>query len=396
LSKAKVYINLAKFKSATLVVCGFFVGAHPGRLRQEDAEVEIRTRLQLPEDFPFQLSSRTITVQKDSGKEAEKYSFPTVAVETSTRQAKRLREAFFAQLKPADAKHMFPYTGPYQFVPLLPSKEWSVHKIFQLAKVHVRICDNLKAIYIQNLQDIRNEIGPQGNTLLKGILGMTLNLENKEVVPLIQSVHNTGRATVKVVLVLSENYDFALEQLAVLHPALLAGVPEAYQSNVFVDNLEVGLMSGHRNTIHSCNSSHHAKELLQLYNPQDAEEESTPSTVKRFRPTVFSYAAAAASTNVTTALSNSSPAQTQQFTSITSLTDQDLDQLYERLKHHVEVVDDDSPGISTEEMEKMVQESNNTILQAREEMCKSVAELTAQVDNINTAVRKQNVVIVAL
>jgi hypothetical protein len=33
LSKAKVYINLAKFKSATLVVCGFFVGAHPGHLR---------------------------------------------------------------------------------------------------------------------------------------------------------------------------------------------------------------------------------------------------------------------------------------------------------------------------------------------------------------------------
>jgi hypothetical protein len=148
-------------------------------------------------------------VQKDSGKDAEKYSFPAVAVETSTRQAKRLREAFFAQLKPADAKHMFPYTGPYQFVPLLPSKKWSVHKIFQLAKVHVRICDNLKAIYIQNLQDIQNEIGPQGNTLMKGFLGMTLNLENKEVVPLIQSVHNTGRATVKAVLLPSENYDSA-------------------------------------------------------------------------------------------------------------------------------------------------------------------------------------------
>ena len=165
---------------------------------------------------------------------------------------------------------------------------------------------------------------------------------------------------------------------------------------MFVDSLEVGLTSGHRNTIHSCNSSHHAIELLQLYNPQDAEEESTPSSAKRFRPTVISYAAATASTNVTTASSNSSPAQTQQFTSISSLTDQDLDQLYERLKRHVEVVDDDSPGISTEEMEKMVQESNNTILQAREETRKSVAELTAQVDNINTAVRKQNVVVVAL
>jgi hypothetical protein len=32
LHKAKKYLNLAKFKSATLVVYGFLVGAHPGHL----------------------------------------------------------------------------------------------------------------------------------------------------------------------------------------------------------------------------------------------------------------------------------------------------------------------------------------------------------------------------
>jgi hypothetical protein len=52
------------------------------------AEKELRARLQLPEDFPFQLSSRTISVLKDSSKEAEHYSFPAVTVETSARQAK--------------------------------------------------------------------------------------------------------------------------------------------------------------------------------------------------------------------------------------------------------------------------------------------------------------------
>jgi len=81
LQKAKVYLNLAKFKSATLVVCGFLVGAHPGHLRREDAERELRERLQLSDDFPFQLSSRTISVLKDSSKEAERYSFPAVACE---------------------------------------------------------------------------------------------------------------------------------------------------------------------------------------------------------------------------------------------------------------------------------------------------------------------------
>jgi len=102
LQKAKVYLNLAKFKSATLVVCGFLVGAHPGHLRREDAERELRERLQLSDDFPFQLSSRTISVLKDSSKEAERYSFPAVAVETSARHAKQLREAFFSQPKPKD------------------------------------------------------------------------------------------------------------------------------------------------------------------------------------------------------------------------------------------------------------------------------------------------------
>jgi hypothetical protein len=76
--------------------------------------------------------------------------------------------------------------------------------------------------------------------------------------------------------------------------------------------------------------------------------------------------------------------------------DSDIDKLYECLKHHVDTGDDSSPGITSEEMEKIVNESNNNLLQVREEMRTSVAALTAQVDNINTAVKKQNVVVVGL
>jgi len=49
----KVYLNMAKFKCDTLVVCGFLVGAHPGHLRREDAEQEYRHRHKLPEDNTF-------------------------------------------------------------------------------------------------------------------------------------------------------------------------------------------------------------------------------------------------------------------------------------------------------------------------------------------------------
>jgi protein subunit release factor A len=53
-------------------------------------------------------------------------------------------------------------------------------------------------------------------------------------------------------------------------------------------------------------------------------------------------------------------------------------------------------ALALKKMEKLVQESNNTILQVCEEMCKSVSELSAHVDIINNAVRKQNTIVVAL
>jgi hypothetical protein len=147
----KVYLNLTKFKSSSLVVCGFLVGAHPGHLRREDAEVEFCERLGLAPDYPFQLNSRTIWVPTQAEKDSGRYSFPAVVVETSAKEAKHIRAAFFGLPKPADAVVAYPYTGPYQFVPMLQSKEWPFTKTFQLAKIHVKLCQNYKVIYLQNL-----------------------------------------------------------------------------------------------------------------------------------------------------------------------------------------------------------------------------------------------------
>jgi hypothetical protein len=51
-----------------LVSCGFLVGAHPGHLRRDEAEEELRMSLDAdPERFPFQLSSRSISVPIKEG-----------------------------------------------------------------------------------------------------------------------------------------------------------------------------------------------------------------------------------------------------------------------------------------------------------------------------------------
>ncbi len=141
--------------------------------------------------------------------------------------------------------------------------------------------------------------------------------------------------------------------------------------------MEAGLTSGHHDTIHSCNSSSYASEFLQLYNPKDAEVESPDNAQKRFKPTIISYAVAV--NTLTQAIESppvtqivSVPPNTQQSSSISSLTDQDLDRLHDRLKHHV-ITDDAFPGISTEELERQVAESNLQINQVKEEMRASVA-----------------------
>jgi predicted nucleic acid-binding Zn-ribbon protein len=120
--------------------------------------------------------------------------------------------------------------------------------------------------------------------------------------------------------------------MSVIHHALLSGVPHDYHDKVLIDNLEAGLTSSQRDTIQSCNSSQNANELLQLYNPQDAKADNSKTAHKRLKPSVISYAAAASGTDMTVAnIDQPAQTQTQQPTTISSLTDQDLDQLYEKL-----------------------------------------------------------------
>ena len=54
LHKAKKYLNLAKFKSATLVVYGFLVGAHPGHLcwKRASSQAAVTWGLPIPTLFP--------------------------------------------------------------------------------------------------------------------------------------------------------------------------------------------------------------------------------------------------------------------------------------------------------------------------------------------------------
>jgi hypothetical protein len=53
----KVSLNFTKFKTDTLVACGFLVGAHPGYLCQNEVQEKLKISVGIEDTIPFQLSS---------------------------------------------------------------------------------------------------------------------------------------------------------------------------------------------------------------------------------------------------------------------------------------------------------------------------------------------------
>ncbi len=134
---------------------------------------------------------------------------------------------------PKQAQERFPYTDQYQFVPFLKTTEWTVAKILRLAKLHVKIVQDLRGIFIQNLKDIRNGIDTEGTTLLQGFYGMTFTPptadgELPKSKPLLHSIHNTGKPTIKVALVPSHHYEAATTQLSAIHNILASKKKKDY------------------------------------------------------------------------------------------------------------------------------------------------------------------------
>jgi hypothetical protein len=386
-----VYLNQTKFQTSTLVACGFLVGAHPGYTRRDHAEEELYLRLRMDaEDIPYQLTARTISVPLAEDNPG-KFSFQAVVVETSAKHAATLRERFYSLDHPAKAQQQFPYTGKYQFVPILKSKEWTIQKILRLAKLHVKLISDLKPIFIVNLQDLRNEITPAGSTLMQGFYGMTfqqtINGKALDPVPLLHSIHNTGNKTTKVALVPSSHYTEALNQLSAIHSILTSNVSPDYHEKVFVHGTRAGLTGQQVDSVSSCNCSSYASELLDLYKPQDGEDEPT-QPVKRFRPVPMSYAAIVNGDSDAAQPSTSTPS-----TSISSLTNEDINQLYERMKHHVDSNIGQSTTLSTAELEKQVTQSNLEINAVKQQLQQTVQNITEQVAQLSAEINKQNVIV---
>jgi hypothetical protein len=382
----KVFLNQTKFKTSSLVPCGFLLGAHPGHLRRDEAEAELWVSLgfDTDEDLTFQLSSRSVSVPIQEGK-PERFVFQAVVVETSTQNA---ASKFFSLGNPDKVQKDYPYTGRYQFVPFLKTKEWTVTKILGLVKLQVKIVQDLKTVFIANLQDIRNYITSDGTTLMEGFYGMQYQspeTSNNTAVPepLLHSIHNTGKPHTKVALVTTGKYESAITQLSAIHSILTSYISQEFHDKVFINSLQAGITGQQVDSISSCNSAAYATALLNKFNPQDGDDFTKTTPVKRYRHVPLTYAAAASSDTPSVTPTDNSKA------TVSSVTSADLDQLFEKMKQYI-AGSTDGPGVNIEELETRFSQSVKEVQEVRDNLTNTVSSITARVDTLSEEMKLQH------
>jgi hypothetical protein len=192
----------------------------------------------------------------------------------------------------------YPYTGIYQFVLMLKSTEWPISKIYQLARLHAAIIDNLRPLYLENLRDINNVISVDNTSLMQSFYDLSVTTIDKQIsdgiMPapqLVHSIHNTSNKNTKAIFVQTWKYEEAIGQLANIYNILRASVPPAFHHNDVLPDNPPSLTGQKTDSLSSCNYSSYATALLTQFNPQDGEPTlSTPS--KRFPSANITYARA--------------------------------------------------------------------------------------------------------
>lgn len=128
--------------------------------------------------------------------------------------------------------------------------------MYHLAQLHVKIIDDLKTIYLQNIQDLKNLISNENMALLYHFYKLKTTVQDCPQVghvpgnQLLHSFQNTGR-------------------------------PQ-YHGNVFISGSQPYLSRQRVGSIRLCNYSLHTPALLRSLNPQDDAQAEFQPNKKRF------------------------------------------------------------------------------------------------------------------
>ena len=225
LSNNRIFLRRTGFDADSISLLGYLHGSHPDAARLVDMTNELKIRLQLPDDIDFQLTPRNLFAI-DSQATKTKFSFKAIAVETDSKMAGPLREAFFRLGDPKVAKHKWPVTGNCLFVPMFKTASWTTETISAMAKVHSRNMAQLEQIFVENVHDIDTPVtfrepgGSETSRTLRMAIQLSTNQAGDDNV--VHSVHTTNRAGVIRILVTNANAEHAKQFFSQLQDHLRA------------------------------------------------------------------------------------------------------------------------------------------------------------------------------
>jgi hypothetical protein len=164
-----------------------------------------------------------------------------------------------------------------------------------------------------------------------------------------------GQGWNKVILVVPEKYDTAVETLGTIHEQLYSQTATRCHSNIFVPPGRVQLTSRQNDTILACNYSSFADDLLSTYQSYTINNNSS---FKRPRMVHLSYSAAVPT--VFTPQSVQHTTTTNAPSTISSLMDRDMDALFKRMKPYFD--NHSTSGITIDELDHKLQQSQEEVL----------------------------------
>ncbi len=111
-------------------------------------------------------------------------------------------------------------------------------------------------------------------------------------------------------------------------------------------------------------------------------------------PVPLSYAAATRSEEASVnEMASQSPAMT---VSMSSLTSDDINELYEKMKHHITASHGENPSVCIDELEQQFQISTKEIHDLRKHLDQQVGSIATRVDNLAADIKMQNAIILAM
>ena len=358
-----IFMSKHNFQMDTVFAAGWFFGVHPDITRRDDSHAELLSRTNLPPDVKFQLSSRTINIPLTKNG-TMKTPIRALVVECDSKHIAKLREAMFRLGDPKRARHSWPITGHFMFVPLFETKAWPHSKIVKVAQLHTRTIDRLTPFYLDNLKDIDTKLEDDaGNTLTvrAGLNQFEATTPDGTSLPLFHSVHKTNRDTVITLLVDRDFVPAAEQKLLSIHEILVNSLPRNTHDKVLFPDRPVQVTGRIIDSVSSTSYSSLFDDLL-AQNPQE-DAVPPPTKVPRIQ---LSYAQAT---------SNAIPESSQDAAS--ESPSNDIDTLLSRMKEKF----GDFEPLSAADVEGKIQTQTRAIMKELDERFeKRLTHLEASID----------------